>query len=144
MYNFLQPLTHNLLLFLPRNGPTLPVPWKSWEAFMHKQGLTILKWFFWLGNQVYPPTRDICLIYSFNKYLMSILNVPVIMSVSGSITRTGTQPLPSRTLQSNREDWHLTQDGNPLQYSCLENSMDRGAWRTTVHGVAKSWARQSD
>ena len=28
--------------------------------------------------------------------------------------------------------------GNPLQYSCLENSMDRGAWQTTVHGVAKS------
>ena len=29
--------------------------------------------------------------------------------------------------------------GNPLQYSCLENSMDRGAWRVTVHGVSKSW-----
>ena len=28
--------------------------------------------------------------------------------------------------------------GNPLQYSCLENSTDRGAWRATVHGVAKS------
>ena len=28
--------------------------------------------------------------------------------------------------------------GNPLQYSCLENPMDRGAWWTTVHGVAKS------
>ena len=30
-------------------------------------------------------------------------------------------------------------NGNPLQYFCLENSMDRGAWRATVHGVAKSW-----
>ena len=30
-------------------------------------------------------------------------------------------------------------NGNPLQYSCLENCMDRGAWRATVHGVAKSW-----
>ena len=29
-------------------------------------------------------------------------------------------------------------NGNPLQYSCLENSMDRGAWWPTVHGVAKS------
>ena len=28
--------------------------------------------------------------------------------------------------------------GNPLQYSCLENPMDRGAWWATVHGVAKS------
>ena len=29
--------------------------------------------------------------------------------------------------------------GNLLQYSCLENSVDTGAWRATVHGVAKSW-----
>ena len=28
--------------------------------------------------------------------------------------------------------------GNPLQYSCLENAMDRGAWQATVHGVAES------
>ena len=28
-------------------------------------------------------------------------------------------------------------NGNPLQYSCMENSMDRGAWWATVHGVAK-------
>ena len=30
-------------------------------------------------------------------------------------------------------------NGNPLQYSCLENSMDRTAWQATVHGVVKSW-----
>ena len=30
-------------------------------------------------------------------------------------------------------------NGNPLQYSCLENPMDRRAWQATVHGVAKSW-----
>ena len=30
-------------------------------------------------------------------------------------------------------------NSNPLQYSCLENLMDRGVWRPTVHGVAKSW-----
>ena len=30
-------------------------------------------------------------------------------------------------------------NGNPLQYSCLENPMDRGAWQATVHGVAKRW-----
>ena len=36
-----------------------------------------------------------------------------------------------------RED-PLEADDNPLQYSCLENPMDRGAWWTTVHGVEKS------
>ena len=35
-------------------------------------------------------------------------------------------------------------NGNPLQYSCLENPMDRGARQATVHGVAKSWTRPSD
>ena len=30
-------------------------------------------------------------------------------------------------------------NGNPLQYSCLEYSMDRGAWQARVHRVAKSW-----
>ena len=31
--------------------------------------------------------------------------------------------------------------GKPLQYACLENPMDRGAWQATVHGVAQSWAQ---
>ena len=35
-------------------------------------------------------------------------------------------------------------NGNPLQYSCLENPMDRGAWRAIVHGVAKHWTRLSN
>ena len=35
-------------------------------------------------------------------------------------------------------------NGNPLQYSCLENLMDRGAWRAIVHGVTKSQTRLSD
>ena len=35
-------------------------------------------------------------------------------------------------------------NGNPLQYSCLENPMDRGAWWAAFHGVAKSQTRLSD
>ena len=35
-------------------------------------------------------------------------------------------------------------NGNPLQYSCLENPMDREAWQTTVHGITKSRTRLSD
>ena len=35
-------------------------------------------------------------------------------------------------------------NGNPLQYSCLENPMDRGAWWATIHGVAKNQTRLSD
>ena len=35
-------------------------------------------------------------------------------------------------------------NGAPLQYSCLENPMDGGAWWAAVHGVTKSWTRLSD
>ena len=35
-------------------------------------------------------------------------------------------------------------NGNPLQYSCLENLMDRGAWQATVHGIARSQTQLSD
>ena len=34
--------------------------------------------------------------------------------------------------------------GNPLQYSCLENPLDRGTWRAIIHGVTKSWTQLSD
>ena len=37
------------------------------------------------------------------------------------------------------------ENGNPLQYSCLENPMDRGVWSATVHGVTKkNWTQLSD
>ena len=40
------------------------------------------------------------------------------------------------TLEDRLEEGMATQ---PLQHSCLGNPMDRGAWRATVHGVAKGW-----
>ena len=49
---------------------------------------------------------------------------------AGDIRDAGSIPWSGRSLGEGR--------GNPLQYSCLENPMDRGAWRVTVHGVAKS------
>jgi len=35
-------------------------------------------------------------------------------------------------------------NGNPLQYSCLENSMDREVWQATVHGVTRNRTKLSD
>ena len=58
---------------------------------------------------------------------------------------------PERFLQCRRPSLILGSGGSPgegngnsLQYSCLENSMDRGAWWATIHGVAKSWTWLSD
>ena len=44
---------------------------------------------------------------------------------AGSIPRSGRSPIGG--------------NGIPLQYSCLENPMDGGAWQATVHGLTKSW-----
>ena len=52
-----------------------------------------------------------------------VKNLPANAGNSGSIPRSGRSPGEG--------------NGNPLQYSCMENPIDRGAWQATVHGVAK-------
>ena len=52
--------------------------------------------------------------------------------------------LEIRVLSLGWEDPPGKRNGNPFQYSCLENSMDREAWRTIVHGVENSWTQLSD
>ena len=54
----------------------------------------------------------------------AVKNPPADAGDAGSISRSGRSPGEG--------------NGNPLQYSCLKNPMDRGAWWATVHGVAKS------
>ena len=44
----------------------------------------------------------------------------------------------SEELITRKNTIYLVVDGNPLQFSCLENSMDRGAWQAIVHEVTKS------
>ena len=52
-----------------------------------------------------------------------VQNPPANVGVAGSISGSGRSPGGG--------------NGNPLQFSCLENPIDRGAWQATVHGVAK-------
>ena len=60
----------------------------------------------------------------------SVKNLPAVQETSCSIGDQGSLPGSGSSPGEG--------NGNPLQYSCLENSMDRGAWWATVHGVAKS------
>ena len=69
----------------------------------------------------------ICLPTGASKVVLMVENPP---ANAGDIRDTG---LISESGRSPRGG-----HGNPLQYSCLENPMDRGAWRATVHGVAES------
>ena len=54
----------------------------------------------------------------------------VVKNHAGATGDTGLIPGLGRSLEGG--------NGNPLQYSYLENPMDRGAWQATVHGIAKS------
>ena len=58
--------------------------------------------------------------------------VKILVSNSGVAGDVSSMPGPG----TSRKVGH----GNPLQYSCLENSMDRAAWQTKVQGVTKSWS----
>ena len=62
-----------------------------------------------------------------------MLNLP---ASEGDGRDTGSMPGSRRSLEVG--------NGNPLQYSCLENPMDRGAWWATVHGVTKSQMQLSN
>ena len=62
---------------------------------------------------------------AFNYLAVLVKNPPANAGDSGSIPGLGRSPAEG--------------NGNPLQYSCLGNPMNRGAWWTTVHGVAKIW-----
>ena len=61
---------------------------------------------------------------------LSVKNLPASVGDTGSIPESGRSPGEAKV--------------NSLQYSCLENPMNSGAWQVTVHGVAKSWTRLSD
>ena len=69
----------------------------------------------------------------------SQVRLPTATRASGSLTRGG-QPGPTPGSERPPGGGH----GSPLQHSCLENPMDRGAWQATVHGVAQSQTQLSD
>ena len=60
------------------------------------------------------------------------------MHAGGSDGKESARNAGDRVQSLDREDSPGEENGNPLQYPCLENPMDRGAWRATAHVVAKS------
>ena len=69
----------------------------------------------------------LCIIQWTSQVALVVKNLP---ASAGDIRDTGLIPGSGRSPGGGH--------GNPLRYSCLENSMDRGAWQAMVHGVAES------
>ena len=91
------------------------------------------------------------------RMLILSIRLKCVSSMNLDLERCSTSPtLGSQTVKNlpavqetwvwslDREDSPGEENGNPLQYSCVENSMDRGAWQATVRGVAKSQTQLSN
>ena len=77
--------------------------------------------------------------FSFGIYIWLILITSWVAQMEKNLPAMQETWVPSLGLEDSPGEGH----GNPLQYSRLENPMDRGTWQATIHGVAKSQARLS-
>ena len=111
-----------------------PVPWAAgpkacpWQADLLKSVLS-------MTADRYITLRYFKIFFSFLTYFYCIIfivspwvaqtvkNLPAMWETWGSTPRSGRSPGEG--------------NGNPLQYACLENPMDRGVWQATVHRVTK-------
>ena len=88
-----------------------------------------------------PPLHPGCICASFHEYLWhsTWLSFPGGASGKESVCNAG-----DARDSGSVPGWRRSpggENGKPLQYSCLQNSMFRGVWWATVHGVEKSWTR---
>ena len=114
-----------------------------------------------LQPSIFPSIRvfsnESALCIRWSKYWSFSFSISPSNEYSGLISFKGFPGAPSgkepacqcRRLKRHKFDLWVRQspgegNGNPLQYSCLENPMDRGTWQATVHGIAKSqtWLKQ--
>ena len=107
-------------------------------------------WSIWGWHQALPPELVViqlidstCIMPRKLRYSLMVLGVPsqVALMVKKSVCNAGDARDTGLIPGSGKAPGEG--NGNPFQYSCLENSMDRGAWQARVHGVAKSstWLR---
>ena len=87
--------------------------------------------------------------YVFYRFLIELFDFVTLefLSVRASVVAQLVKNLPAlweTWVRSLGWEDPLEREWQLLQYSCLENPMDKGAWRAAVHGVRKSWTRLND
>ena len=98
------------------------------------------------SSTIYPPSLYYSFIHSSVHPSVPSSNKAYQQAI---LIHTAMLPLPKcsfslPSFDTNSPSIAREANGTPLQYSCLENPMDRGAWQASVHGVAKSLTRLSD
>ena len=88
---------------------------------------------------------ECCLLHQFSSSASLFVSNFVVVQLLSHVCKTPGFPVLNYLLEFAQTHVHYREgNGTPLQYSCLENPMDRGAWWAAVHGVTKSWTRLSD
>ena len=84
------------------------------------------------------------LFYSTGNYIFGHLSYPIMGFPGGSVVKNPPVSVGDVGLIPGFWKYSGRGHGNSLQYPCLENPMDRGAWWATFHGVTKSWTQLSN
>ena len=133
-----------VLCFVAQSCPTLCDPTDCSPPGSSVHGILQARTLEWVAT---PSSRGICPIQELNRGLLHCRQILYCLSHQGSprllewvadpFSRGSSQPRNQKGVSC---ILYLREgNGNLLQYSCLENPMDRRAWRATVHGVTKSW-----
>ena len=120
--------------------------WQSWfQLVFHPRGfgqVTDPPWacFFFCKMKITSNSQNVAFIKSMKRQTLG--GFPGGAAIKNSPANAGDTRRAGSILGSGKSP--AVGNGSPLQYSCLENPMDRGTWRATVHGVTKSWTQLSD
>ena len=117
--------------------------WKCFSLSFPNETMFLL-WNLSFFKSILPKTK----LFIFSNLGLIMSEQPVFMSIVLWLEMTRFMSFYLKNAYCGRGTWwnslSLEVLCNPLQYSCLETPMDRGAWWATVHGVTKSWTRLSD
>ena len=125
------------------NSPFLPLPeWVVSMTYSHVSASVLAVFSHWSTWLISHEKHPLLKLYNHDMF-WCLSHVSMSSLVAQSAKRL---PAMQKTWDSIPGSGRYLGEGNsnPLQYSCLKSSTDRGAWRATVHGVTKSWTRLSD
>ena len=147
---------HLLGCYLPSLSPALCCPWGcsnlttlSCQSINFENFLTFKSWLYFPVSHPQPSFQNSHTIWRQRGRIGSAMGTALRKRMGYRVSPVAQLVKNHLPIQERQETWIQSEsgrssgggNGNLLQYSCLENSMDRGTWRATVHWVPKCWTR---